>query len=122
MTNGHPSEEQLLRCLDGELDHGDLEAVRGHLDACWTCRMRSAGIQEAIVEYARERERVSIPQPPSPWKNLNAEFQSIHRSAAPPSLLKRLRGGVLSRINRFTLTCGVATAMAAAGWMISRPI
>ena len=57
----HPTENDLLLFLDGELDAGGADSVRRHLDSCWTCRMHAAGIQKVIVDFARERERTSPP-------------------------------------------------------------
>lgn len=110
----HPQESELLLYLDGELGDGGSESVRRHLDSCWSCRMRAAGLQNAILEFTRERERTPIPEPPSPWRDLSGDFRRIQQSGRP-SFLRRLRTGAVF--------CVAATAVAAVTWLsLSRPL
>lgn len=111
----HLSDEELLFYLDGELASTAAESTRHHLDSCWTCRMRASSIQTAILEYARERERSVMLEPPSPWKDLSGDFQRVHDELRTPSLLQRIRTGALFRNGRVAIFA-VATAMAAVGW------
>jgi hypothetical protein len=116
-ANGqHPSEGDLLLFLDGELESGVSDTVRRHLDSCWTCRMHAAGIQNAIVEFARERERTRPPEPPSPWRDLGADFRRI-QDATRPSFMQRIRIGGMFRGGRVAMFCAAATAVAAVTWL-----
>jgi hypothetical protein len=116
-SNGqHPSEGDLLLFLDGELESGVSDTVRRHLDSCWTCRMHAAGIQNAIVEFARERERTRPPEPPSPWRDLGADFRRI-QDATRPSFMQRIRTGSIFRGGRVAMFCAAATAVAAVTWL-----
>jgi hypothetical protein len=112
----HPDDEELLLYLDGEVDGSAAEATRRHLDSCWTCRMRASNIQAAIIEYARERERSGVPNPPAPWRDLNSDFQRVHDSVRAPSLLRRIGMGSLFRNGRVPMFAGVASAIAAVSW------
>jgi hypothetical protein len=104
----HPQEGDLLLYLDGELAAKQSESIRGHLDACWTCRMHAAGIQAAIVEYARLRENSVLPDPPRPWKDLTPEFLQAEESADHRPAWKR-------RVGFFFAAAG---ALAAATWFV----
>jgi hypothetical protein len=112
----HLSDDELLLYLDGELDSAAAESTRRHLDSCWSCRMQAASIQSAILEYARERERSAIVEPPSPWKDLSGDFSRVHDSVRSASLLQRIRTGAFFRNGRVAIFAVVATAMAAIGW------
>lgn len=47
----HPSDEELLRHLDGESEQADHKRVDAHLRQCWKCRTRAAGIQGQIHSF-----------------------------------------------------------------------
>ncbi|HLJ46170.1 MAG TPA: hypothetical protein VKU01_09190 [Bryobacteraceae bacterium] len=106
----HPSESDLLLFLDGELGNGKVDNIRKHLDACWTCRMHAASLQEAIVEFARERERIGPAEPPSPWRDLTGDFRQIHETKRLS--LARNRVGELFRKGRVALFFAVIAAFA----------
>lgn len=112
----HPNDEELLLYLDGELECGPSDWTRGHLDSCWTCRMRASSIQATILEFAKERERSGVPEPPAAWRDLSGDFNRIHALARPPSLLKRITTGVLFRNGRVAIFAAVTAAAAAVGW------
>jgi hypothetical protein len=112
----HLINDELLLYLDGELDSAAAESTRRHLDSCWSCRMQAARIQSAILEYARERERSAIVEPPSPWKDLSGDFSRVHDSVPSASLLQRIRTGAFFRNGRVAILAVVATAMAAIAW------
>jgi anti-sigma factor RsiW len=46
---GHVSDTDLVLFLDGELDGDRSRQVASHLDACWSCRARSAKVEAAIA-------------------------------------------------------------------------
>jgi hypothetical protein len=70
--------------------------------------MHAAGIQNAIVEFARERERTRPPEPPSPWRDLGSDLQRLHGTTRP-SFLQRIRSGGV-------VLFAAATAIAAVTW------
>ena len=47
----HPSNEELLRHLDGECDQTDQKRVDAHLRQCWKCRTRAASLQTQIHRF-----------------------------------------------------------------------
>lgn len=114
----HPHEDELLLFLDGELDSHGLDSVKVHLHSCWTCRMRAASVQAAILEYAKERERSVVPHTPRPWRDLTEDFRRVRDAAGPSSLFTRIRTGAIFRNLRVGLFCGAATAIAAIGWVV----
>ena len=66
----HPSDDKLLRYVDGELNSKHATAVRRHLEACWQCRAATEELQETIRDYVhfhKERILPSIPTPPRYW-------------------------------------------------------
>ncbi len=111
----HPPESELLLYLDGELDHGPAESVRRHLDSCWSCRMHAASLQNAILEFARVRERSTIPEPPMPWRDIRGDFRRIDESLRP-SLMQRIKTGTIFRGGRVAMFSCLATAVAAVTW------
>lgn len=111
----HPPESELLLYLDGELENGPAESVRRHLDSCWSCRMHAASLQNAILEFARERERSTIPEPPRPWRDIRSDFRRIDESLRP-SLMQRIKTGTIFRGGRVAMFCCLATAVAAVTW------
>ena len=112
----HPQEGDFLLYLDGELDEGASEYIRHHLDSCWSCRMRAASIQNAILEFAREREKSAIPLPPAPWRDLSGDFRRIQDSTRP-SIMQRIRMGAIFKGGRVAMLSGAATAIAAVTWL-----
>ncbi len=49
-TASHPSDQALLRAVDGELTTRQADAVEEHLVACQTCRMRAATIRAVMTD------------------------------------------------------------------------
>lgn len=115
MNSDHPEQTELLFYLDGELESTAADSIRQHLDSCWTCRMRASSLQDTILAYTRERERSAVPEPPSPWKDLSADFQRLQGSNRP-SFLHRIRTGAIFRTGRVALFCGAVTALGALAW------
>ena len=50
--DSHPSDQELLLEMDGELSSSGGNQVRAHLDVCWKCRARRQEI-ESTIEYLR---------------------------------------------------------------------
>jgi hypothetical protein len=62
--NFHIADQELLQAADGELSFLRAAKVRAHLAACWDCRARMAGIEEAITDFARAYRDPLTPQLP----------------------------------------------------------
>ena len=83
--DSHPSDQQLLLEVEGELSGNDQEALRSHLDACWTCRARRREIENAIADFIRVHQRelnVKLPPVAGPQALLKAKLAEL--SATPP--------------------------------------
>jgi hypothetical protein len=62
--NFHLTDQELLQAADGELSFRRAARVRAHLAACWDCRARMAGIEEAITDFARAYRHTLTPRLP----------------------------------------------------------
>ncbi len=97
----HPSEEDLLCLLDGELEQCQTEQVRLHLKACWSCRARAEKFQAAISSFVEYRHLVLKPsiRMPENRSSFQARFrQAIAEEKAKASLWQRWHGGVNYRL------------------------
>lgn len=62
--NIHVSDQELLLLSDGELAPSRAAAVRGHLEACWTCRTRMTEIEGTIADFVHVHHADLAPQLP----------------------------------------------------------
>lgn len=75
--DGHPSEDELLLYVDGELATKEARNMRAHLEACWSCRVRTEKIQEAISSFIDYRNNVLKPlidPPPHGWRGFDKKL------------------------------------------------
>jgi len=49
----HISDEDLVRCADGELPSQRAAELDAHLEACWDCRARMESVQSAMTSFVR---------------------------------------------------------------------
>jgi len=49
--DSHPSDQQLLLDMEGELSARDEKAIRAHVEACWKCRVRRQELEAAIADF-----------------------------------------------------------------------
>src|SRR5437870_144321 len=99
-NNGHPSEDELLLYVDGELAPKATNHVRNHLEACWSCRVRTEKIEETISSFIDYRNQVLKPlveQPPHGWRGFDGRLNRLANEVGRPSVLANLRG-TLGRI------------------------
>src|SRR5207244_2500341 len=99
-NNGHPSEDELLLYVDGELEAKATNHVRNHLEASWSCRVRTENIEETISSFIDYRNQVLKPlveQPPHGWRGFDGRLNRLANEVGRPSLLANLRG-TLGRI------------------------
>src|ERR1700730_10184893 len=93
--NPHLSDEQLLLALDGELLACEAAQVNVHLQACWSCRVRSEQIEEAIADVVKYRDHLTkpfLPLSPDGRANFVAQLQQLARRVRRISLWGRLVG------------------------------
>src|SRR5947207_5593220 len=99
-NNGHPSEDELLLYVDGELEAKATNHVRNHLEACWSCRVRTEKIEETISSFIDYRNQVLKPlveQPPQGWRGFDGRLNRLANEVGRPSLFANVRG-TLGRI------------------------
>ncbi|HLA11821.1 MAG TPA: hypothetical protein VJ023_14640 [Pyrinomonadaceae bacterium] len=95
--NGHPSEDVLLLHVDGELATKAVTTVRAHLDACWSCRVRTEKIEEAISTFIDYRNQVLRPlstPPPGDWRGFDGRLRGLVSEVGRPSVFANLRGAL----------------------------
>ena len=93
----HSEGDQLLRYADGELAKSEIPAVRGHLEACWECRMELEEFQKTISECVRYRKnvlQVHLPSPPAPWGDIQKKFTEADASLGRPAILTEWRAAL----------------------------
>jgi len=98
-SDGHPTEEELLRHVDGELPSRQAEGVRTHLEACWSCRARTERIQESISAFAEFVDgplTANLPAPPRGWSTFQPLLSKAVAERQGRSWLSRL-GSVLEK-------------------------
>jgi Putative zinc-finger len=84
----HPSDQELLQAVDGELSARAAARVERHLTACWSCRARKQDLETAISGFVREHRRQFEPQiPPAdgPRALLKARLAQLVQNEAPSS-------------------------------------
>ncbi len=99
-NGGHPSEDELLLYVDGELVPKATNLIRAHLEACWSCRVRTEKIEETISSFVDYRNQVLKPlveQPPHGWRGFDGKLSRLGDEVGRPSLLANVRG-TLGRI------------------------
>ena len=82
MHVNHPSDEDLLLALDGELPALRRARIRLHLDACWTCRTRLRDIENTVDGFTRayHREFGEVPPAEGPRALLKARLGEFDNS------------------------------------------
>src|SRR5436305_405284 len=99
-NNGHPSEDELLLYVDGELEAKATNHVRNHLEACWSCRVRTEKIEKTISTFIDYRNQVLKPlveQPPQGWRGFDGRLNRLANEIGRRSLFANVRG-TLGRI------------------------
>jgi hypothetical protein len=90
----HPSDDDLLCFIDGEVSATFAEDIRSHLEACWKCRNRSEKFQSAISLFIDYRSQVLQPmvEVPNNWKGFGSNLQDVVSQTGPPTLWQKWRG------------------------------
>ncbi len=109
----HPTDEELLAYVDGELKWIERRRVRKHLQSCWECRNQTRKIEAAIAEFVNLRtdwaeSRAAGPRTdPLSFQTRLEQLEAEHR----PSVSWRSR---MARAGRFAGRWAPRTALAAA--------
>jgi anti-sigma factor RsiW len=86
--DSHPSDQELLLEVDGELSTSDSNRVRTHLAICWKCRARRQELEAAIADFIRLHERhfdVKLPPSAGPRALLKAQLSQIVAAPDKPT-------------------------------------
>ena len=106
----HPSREELLLAVEGELPAARAQRVQEHLAACWTCRARKLEIDEAIASFIRLRERDLDPllPPPTAARALLRAHLAQAATAGENGWRWRLRLGMAAAVLAMLVVCVLA--------------
>jgi hypothetical protein len=99
----HPSEDDLLLYVDGELTSKEAASIKGHLEACWSCRVGTEKIQETISTFIDYRNHVLNPMvepPPNMWRNFDDNLKRLAVESGKRSLF----GDMFGSLRRFFIT------------------
>jgi anti-sigma factor RsiW len=80
LQDWHPSEEEVLRHVDGELSARASSRILSHLEACWACRARVDRLQETIRAFTELVEgplTAELPDPPRSWSGFAAALRRV---------------------------------------------
>ena len=80
-VEGHPSEDQLLLTLEGEVAADEAARVQQHLAGCWSCKARYEEMQRGILAFVEYREKRYLPVIESPFSD-SSGFRSRLRTMA----------------------------------------
>lgn len=107
----HPSDDDLLCFIDGELSTSFSEDLRAHLEACWKCRNRSEKFQSAISLFIDYRSQVLQPmvEVPNNWRGFGSNLQDVVAQTGPPTFWQRWRG-TLARFRTNLYSIDIRTA------------
>jgi hypothetical protein len=111
----HPSQDDLLRYCDGELDEMLAEEVRGHLEVCWQCRAELDDLQAAVkrcVQYGTAFMDTVVPPPAKPWADLRQLSANAERPSNPNHLARTLLHEVERRVTVWRVVAAMGTAVA----------
>lgn len=89
IVSAHPSEDELFRYADGELTARAAGQVRGHLDACASCRGRASAFEGNLRELAAHHHDVAgqlLPPPPAEWADLRPRMRALDAAADVPPM------------------------------------
>ncbi|MCI0423095.1 MAG: hypothetical protein L0387_11210 [Acidobacteria bacterium] len=93
----HPSLEELMRYVDGELGVRAKAAVRSHLRRCWACRVKREKLDHLISAFMRSQQSV-LDTFPAPSPRLRERFAKrldcLEQRSGWRAWLSRLTAGV----------------------------
>jgi hypothetical protein len=117
--NPHLSDEKLLLYADGEASGKESAAVREHLSACRSCRLRMRELDDAVADATRLHRETSdrpLPAPEGPRALLKARLRelasAVPDTAAPPGI---------HRYARVFTMCAATAVLLAIVWIGAQP-
>jgi hypothetical protein len=120
-ADSHLSDEQLLLSLEGELPPGDESTVRGHLHACWKCRVRGQELEGAILDFVRIHQQVLDAKiPPAAGPRALLEARMARFSAAGLYTDERGRRTEWFTVSRSLSGAGAILGLLAFGLFLAR--
>jgi hypothetical protein len=77
-ANEHPSPNELLLAIEGELSPKEELAVNQHLQQCWECRAQSEKIRDGILDYMTYHDQLAkaMDPPPAGWSGFPYRLHS----------------------------------------------
>jgi len=93
--NLHLSDERLLLALDGELSSHEAARVAAHLEACWSCRVRSQQIERTIADILEYRDfliRPHLPLSTGGVESFVVRLERLARTVGQSSFWSRVAG------------------------------
>lgn len=118
MFQRHYSDERLLSYLDGELPARTAEAVKQHLEQCWSCRRRAGELEDTLRSLSKTVDEVNYPGPlwvAETGLRIAERQREIDRDLASVPKLGILRGGLRSRL-LVPAVCLASVLLAVAIW------
>ncbi|MGH9962324.1 MAG: anti-sigma factor family protein, partial [Pyrinomonadaceae bacterium] len=95
----HPSDEDLLLHIDGELDPRESSRMGRHLQSCWTCRARADELQETITSFIQYLDSSFTPElqpPPRGWHTFPTRLRRSSLSVRDRSTLAQFLGSAIN--------------------------
>ena len=83
----HPTDDELLRLLDGEVPRWHAGRLRRHVERCWACRSRYESVQRAILDFVEFRKRMVLPHvslPSSPRDRFLKKLEELSPANEQP--------------------------------------
>jgi hypothetical protein len=92
LVEGHPSEDQLLLTLEGEVAAEEAARVQQHVAGCWSCKARYEEMQRGILAFVEYREKWYLPALAPPSSNssgFRARLRAMTNEVAPVPFLAK---------------------------------
>lgn len=118
----HPSIEELLLSIDGEIRAAADPKVKAHLRMCWSCRARQERIAQAISDFVKHRELLRTARPGLSSRfveRFEARLDLLEREKGRPSLLAGLMASVWQQLPPWRLSWKHAVFLVACSVMIA---
>jgi anti-sigma factor RsiW len=89
----HPSDNELVLYMDGELPHKDSAHLCGHLEACWSCRVHLEKLEKTVSTFIDYRNQIEAPiiEPPNQWRGFDSKLYRLAEEKGRRSLLAIVR-------------------------------
>ena len=107
----HPTEEQLLLLLDGELPSREASDIQAHLQLCWECRGKSQKLQNGIyafVNYMQECFLPKVGEPPQGWRGFGPWISCCKLRT---DVASDIESGLMTTGEHFPIRCAITYAV-----------